>query len=218
MARSAKKILSKEQKDHRMVLAGLMLGILLASLDQTIVGTSLFRIVQEVGGADRFTGVVTAYLLSSTIFIPLAGKMGDRVGRRTVFLVSMGVFLVGSMLCGIAQNIDELILFRFLQGVGAGGLFPVAFAAVADMYPPSERGKIQGAMGAVFGLSAVIGPLLGGYLVDNVGWRWVFYVNLPVGIPAMLITFNHFARAQPQKDKPLDVAGALAMTAALSGI
>jgi EmrB/QacA subfamily drug resistance transporter len=204
-----------EERHHKMMVAGLMLGILLASLDQTVVGTSLPRIVAELGGLDRLSWLFSAYMLASTVIIPLAGKLSDRIGRRPVFLVGMGTFLAGSMLCGLAQDMQQLIAFRFVQGMGGGVLFPVAFATVADLYPPSERGKVQGAFGAVFGVSAMLGPLLGGFIVDHTTWRWVFYVNLPVGLAAIAITATHFPRVQPKRS-PIDVAGAVLLSGALT--
>lgn len=220
-----KEVQQGSEQHHRLIMVGLLLGIALAALDSTIVGTSLYTVARElstnsssVAGVASVTAVVSAYLLSSTVVIPLAGKMSDRTGRRPVFLAGMGVFLGGSVLCGVAQNIDQLIAFRFVQGLGGGMIFPVAFATVADLYPPSERGKIQGALSGVFGIAFIIGPSLGGYIVDHLSWRWIFYVNVPVGLAAIAITFRHFPRAVSRSAKPLDLPGAVTLTTALSAV
>src|SRR5262249_35940111 len=169
------------------VFGALMLGFLLAALDQTIVATALPTIVRELGGLYQLAWVVTAYLLASTASTPIWGKLGDLYGRKRMFQLVIGLFLVGSGLCGLSQSLPQLVGFRALQGLGAGGLFVTAQAIVADLVPPRERGRYQGLLGAVFGVSSVAGPLLGGWFVDNLSWRWVFYVNLPVGLVALLV-------------------------------
>ena len=169
------------------VFVALMLGMFLASLDQTIVSTALPTIVGELGGLDHLAWVVTAYLLASTVSTPLYGKLGDMLGRKPVFVAAIVIFLVGSMLSGLSQTMLQLILFRALQGLGAGGLIVGAQAILADIIPPRRRGRYMGLMGAVFAVSSVAGPLLGGFLVDNLSWRWVFYVNMPIGALALLI-------------------------------
>jgi EmrB/QacA subfamily drug resistance transporter len=171
----------------RLVFAGVMLAMFLAALDQTIVSTALPTIVSDLGGANHLSWVVTAYLLASTATTPLWGKLGDLYGRKTLFQVCIVIFLIGSVLCGQAHGMTELISFRALQGVGGGGLMVLAMAVIADVVPPRDRGRYQGLIGAVFGVSSVLGPLLGGFLVDNLSWRWVFYVNLPVGLVALAV-------------------------------
>src|SRR6059058_129883 len=179
---------SGEQRQRvRVVFGALMLVILLASLDQTIVSTALPTIVGDLGGLQHLSWVVTAYLLASTITGPLYGKFGDLYGRKGTLQVAIVIFLVGSALCGIAQNMAELIAFRALQGLGAGGLLTTTIAVVGDIIPPRDRGRYQGLFGAVFGVSTVVGPLLGGFFVDNLSWRWIFYVNLPLGALALFV-------------------------------
>jgi EmrB/QacA subfamily drug resistance transporter len=167
------------------VTIGVLLGLLLAALDQTIVGTALPRIVSELRGLEYYSWVVTAYLVASTTMTPIAGKLGDLFGRKPLLLSGMAGFVAASALCGQSQDMGQLVAFRALQGVFGGVLFATVFASIADIYPPETRPKVQGLFGAVFAVASVIGPTLGGFLTDNLGWRWVFYVNLPLGLAAI---------------------------------
>lgn len=176
---------------HREILivfSGLMAGLLVAALDQTIVATALPTIVGDLGGLNHLSWVVTAYLLTSTISVPLYGKVSDLLGRKIVFQAAIVIFVAGSMLAGLSQNMLQLVLFRALQGVGGGGLISMAQAIIGDIVSPRERGKYQGYLGAVFAFASVVGPLLGGWFVDHLTWRWVFYVNVPVGAAALVVT------------------------------
>jgi MFS family permease len=170
------------------IYSALMLAILLAALDQTIVSTALPTIVGDLGGLNHLSWVVTAYLLASTASTPLWGKLGDQFGRKNLFLASIVIFLVGSALCGQSRSMIELISFRALQGLGGGGLIVLTQAIIGDVVPARERGRYQGAFGAVFGVSSVAGPLLGGFFVDNLSWGWIFYINLPLDAVALIVT------------------------------
>jgi EmrB/QacA subfamily drug resistance transporter len=189
------------------IYSGLMVTLLLAALDQTIVSTSLPTIVSDLGGITQYSWVFTAYLLASTVTVPLYGKLGDLYGRRPLFLVAISIFLVGSALCGAAQGMTELVLFRAVQGVGAGGLFPLAMATVGVIVPPRDRGRYQGLIGATFAAASIIGPAVGGFIVDHASWRWVFYINLPVGGLALLGVSLTMPRRRERREHSIDWLG-----------
>ncbi len=174
-------------RQKALIMVAIMLGLFLAALDQTIVGTALPRIVTDLAGNNLYTWVVTVYLLTSTVTVPIYGKLSDIYGRRPLLLIGIVVFLLGSVLSGLSQSMGELIIFRGLQGLGAGAIFPIALSVIGDLFSPAERGRYQGLFGAVFGLSFIIGPFLGGFLTDNLSWHWIFYVNLPIGIAALAV-------------------------------
>src|SRR5712692_4191075 len=195
------------------ILIGVILGMLLAALDQTVVGTALPRIVASLGGFNHYAWVVTAYLLASTVSIPLYGKLSDIYGRRIFFIGGMVIFLAGSALAGTSQDMTQLIIYRAIQGLGAGALMPIAQAIIGDIFPPAERGKWQGLIIAVFGLATIIGPTLGGWITDNWGWRWVFYVNMPVGALAILTAGFVLPKAVRRIQHKIDYIGAAALVA-----
>jgi EmrB/QacA subfamily drug resistance transporter len=201
------------------ILGAVLLALFLGALDQTIVGTALPRIVTDLGGNEYYTWVVTIYLLTSTITVPFYGKLSDLYGRKPMMMFGVTVFLVGSALSGLSQNMAMLILFRGIQGIGAGALFPIALAVIGDLYTPAERGRYQGLFGAVFGISFIIGPALGGVLTDNVSWHWIFYVNIPVGIVSLIV----LARLLPTikragATRNFDLAGAGVFIVAISAL
>lgn len=219
-------------KQILVVLFGVMAGMLLAALDQSIVGTALPRIVSDLGGLDKLSWVVTAYLLTSTAVVPLWGKISDLYGRRLIFQVCICIFLVGSFLCGLTKELSGvaflsdhhlggmtiLILFRALQGIGGGGLFAIALSIIGDVIPPRERGRYQGYFGAVFGISSVAGPLLGGFFTDGPGWEWIFYVNIPIGLAALVVTSAALKMPVVRRDHKIDYAGAAIVVGAVASL
>lgn len=200
------------------VLGGLMAGMFLAALDQSIVGTALPQIVSEFNSLDKLSWVVTAYLLTSTASTPLWGKISDLYGRRPLFIAAIVTFLGGSVLSAVAQNIEQLIGFRAVQGLGAGGLMSLAFATIGDVIPPRERGKYMGYFGAVFGLSSVAGPLLGGLLTDGPGWRWIFWINVPIGAVALVIVSARLKLNHVRRSHQIDYLGAATVAAAVTSL
>ena len=201
------------------ILGAILLGLFLAALDQTIVGPVLPRIVTQLQGADLYTWVVTIFLVTSTITVPIYGKLSDLYGRRPLLMFGITVFLIGSALSGLSQTMWQLILFRGLQGLGAGALFPIALATIGDLFSPAERGKYQGLFGAVFGIAFLVGPGLGGFLTDTLSWHWIFFVNLPIGIFALIV----IARLLPniksrRRDIKIDYLGVIFLTLGLMPI
>ena len=198
------------------VTAGVMTGMLLAALEGTVVGTAMPTIVAALGGLAHYSWVVSAYLLASTVTVPLWGKLSDLFGRRLMFQIGIGVFLVGSLACGAAQSMTQLILARGLQGIGAGALIPLAMTIVGDIFTLEERARMQGLFSGVWGVSSVVGPLLGGFITDQLSWRWVFYINLPVGIAAALIIGLALREPERGQRPSIDYAGAFLLTAAVT--
>ncbi len=204
---------------HRQILivmGGLMAGMFLAALDQSIVGTALPQITSELGGLDKLSWVVTAYLLTQTASTPLWGKISDLYGRKLIFQLAIITFVVGSLLAGLAQGIGELIAARAVQGLGGGGLFALALATMGDIVPPRERGRYGGYFGVVFGTSSVLGPVLGGFFADGPGWRWIFFINIPIGIAALVITSAALKIEHVRRDHTIDYLGAATIVAAVS--
>ena len=207
------------QIDHRArmeILFAILLGLFLSALDQTIVGTAMPRILSELQGIELYTWVVTIYLLTSTITGPVYGKLSDQFGRKNLLMFGIFLFLLGSALSGLSSNMVQLIIFRGIQGLGAGALFPIALAVIGDLFTPRERGRYQGLFGAVFGLSAIIGPALGGYLTEHLSWHWVFFVNLPIGAVALFIIWRLLPALHTANiSRKVDYLGVAVFTAAL---
>ena len=189
-------------------MGGLMLALFLAALDQTVVSTAMPRIIADLGGFDRFTWVTTSYLVASTTSVPIVGRLSDLYGRKAFFIGGIIVFLVGSVLAGASQTMNQLIFFRAIQGIGGGSMMALSFASVGDLFPPAERGKYQGIVAGVFGLSSVIGPTLGGFITDNLSWNWVFYINVPLGLAVIVLFIRFFPHIRPDRlARRLDYAG-----------
>jgi EmrB/QacA subfamily drug resistance transporter len=199
-----------------LTIGGLMLTLLLSALDQTIVGTAMPRIIAELQGFDHYAWVTTAYLLTSTAVVPIVGKLSDIYGRKLFLIGGTFFFVLSSALCGLSQDLTQLIVFRGLQGAGGGILMSMVFTTVSSIFPPARRGRVQGVFTGVFGLSSVVGPLLGGYLTDALSWRWVFYVNLPLGLIALAVLWWGFPNIRPAStNRPIDVLGSLTMVLAV---
>jgi EmrB/QacA subfamily drug resistance transporter len=212
---SGPSLMSLPPRRKRAILGAILLTLFLASLDQTVVGTALPRIVTDLNGASLYSWVVTAYLLSSTVTVPVYGKFSDVFGRKVMLMIGVCLFLLGSWLSGASQNMYQLIAFRAVQGLGAGALFPLVIALIGDLYSPRERGRFQGLFGAVFGLSFIVGPFIGGWITDNISWHWVFYVNVPFGIASLVVLAITLpsARGRQTSIRDLDYVGIVLFTA-----
>jgi len=209
-------VMHLSQRSKLAIVVAVMLGLFLSALDQTVVGTALPTIVTDLGGNNLYVWVVTSYLLTSTITVPIYGKLSDLFGRKLLLIIGISLFLVGSALSGLSQNMTELIIFRGLQGLGAGALFPIALAVIGDLFTPRERGKYQGFFGGVFGLAFLVGPFLGGWITDNISWHWVFYVNLPIGAVALAVIASQLPNHKREGASPsVDYLGALVFTLAV---
>jgi len=205
--------LSKRAKQG--IIVAIMLALFLGALDQTIVGTALPKIITDLSGANLYTWVVTIYLLASTVTVPIYGKLSDMYGRKPLLLTGVGLFLLGSVLSGLSQNIQQLIIFRGIQGLGAGALFPIALATIGDLYSPKERGRYQGLFGAVFGIASLVGPALGGWLTDTFSWHLIFYVNLPIGLISIAIILLELPTIKGRANQKIDFLGALVFAAGI---
>jgi EmrB/QacA subfamily drug resistance transporter len=197
-----------------LILVGILLSMLLSSLDQTIVGTAMPRVIADLNGLDHYAWVFTAYMLASTVMLPIYGKLSDIYGRRPFYIAGMALFLAGSALSGTSQDMTQLIAFRAIQGLGAGAMMPIVQAIIGDIFPPAERGKWQGLMMAVFGFAMIIGPTAGGFITDNWGWRWVFYVNMPLGLLALATAAVALPGQSARSQHHIDYLGAATLVAA----
>ena len=199
-----------------LAMVGVLLTLFLAALDQTVVATAMPRIIADLGGFDRYTWVTTAYLVASTTAVPIVGRMTDIYGRKAFYIGGIVVFLAGSVLAGLSQTMTQLIVFRAIQGIGGGVIMANSFIAIADLFPPETRGKYQGFVGVVFGMSSVIGPTLGGFITDNLSWNWIFYVNIPIGLPVLVLIILMFPSIRPEvESRKLDYPGMVALILAV---
>ncbi|MET3291910.1 DHA2 family efflux MFS transporter permease subunit [Brevibacillus fluminis] len=203
--------MDQKKTNTTLTVVGLMLGLLLAALDQTIVSTAMPTILGIFGGLDKFVWVYSAYLIASVVGMPIFGKLSDMYGRKRFFVLGLVIFMLGSALCGTAQSMTQLILYRAIQGIGGGALMPIVFTIVFDIFPPEKRGKMQGLFGAVFGLSSVLGPLAGAFFTDYVNWRWCFYVNLPLGIVSLILIYMSYHETRSSHKQKIDLLGTVLM-------
>ncbi|WP_135551335.1 MDR family MFS transporter [Paenibacillus cymbidii] len=204
--------MDKHRSNIKLVVAGLLLGLFMAALDQTIVSTAMTTIIKKLGGLESFIWVYSAYMIAMVVSTPIFGKLSDMFGRKRFFLMGLMLFMVGSILCGTAQNMDQLIIYRALQGIGGGALMPIVFTIIFDLFPMEKRGKMMGLFGAVFGLSSVFGPVMGGAITDNFSWRWIFYINVPIGILSFLFILAAYHESLNKRKQNIDWLGAILLT------
>ncbi len=201
-----------KKSNTRLVVAGLMLGLFMAALDQTIVSTAMTTIIKKLGGLESFIWVYSAYMIAMVVSTPIFGKLSDMYGRKRYFLMGLVLFMAGSILCGMAMNMDQLILYRAIQGIGGGALMPIVFTIIFDLFPAEKRGKMMGLFGAVFGVSSVFGPILGGAITDSLSWRWIFYINVPIGILAIIFIAKAYHETKVTRKQVIDWTGAVLLT------
>ncbi|MDP4164915.1 MAG: MFS transporter, partial [Bacillota bacterium] len=201
----------KKDNNLKFVVAGLLLGILMSAMDNTIVATAMGTIVSDLGGFDKFIWVTSAYMVAVMAGMPIFGKLSDMFGRKRFFIFGLSIFLIGSALCGVAHSIIQLSIFRAIQGIGGGALMPIAFTIVFDIFPPENRGKMTGLLGAVFGASSVLGPLLGAYITDYISWHWVFYVNVPIGLVSLFLIVRYYHESLQHTKQKIDWFGAITL-------
>ena len=207
--------MNAQKSNIKLVVAGLLLGILMSAMDNTIVATAMYTIVKDLGGFDQIVWVTSAYMVAVMAGTPIFGKLSDMYGRKRFYIFGLIVFLVGSALCGMADSMLQLIIFRVIQGIGGGALMPIAFTIVFDLFPPEKRGKMTGLLGAVFGTSSILGPLLGAFITDNIGWEWVFYVNLPIGIVSFIFILTAYKETLSHVKQKIDWTGAATLVGAV---
>jgi len=204
-----------QESNLRVVVAGLLLGILMSAMDNTIVATAMGTIVADLGDFDKFVWVTSAYMVAVMAGMPIFGKLSDMFGRKRFFVFGLIIFLIGSALCGIAQSMVQLSVFRAIQGIGGGALMPIAFTIIFDIFPPEKRGKMTGLLGAVFGASSVLGPLLGAYITEYINWHWVFYVNVPIGLLSLFLIVRYYRESSQRTDQIIDWGGAITLVIAV---
>jgi len=203
------------KSNTKLVVAGLLLGLFMAALDQTIVSTAMTTIIKKLGGLESFIWVYSAYMIAMVVSTPIFGKLSDMYGRKRFFLAGLILFLLGSILCGTAQNMDQLIVYRALQGIGGGALMPIVFTIIFDLFPAEKRGKMMGLFGAVFGVSSVFGPIMGGAITDYLSWRWIFYINVPIGLLSVYFIATAYHETKSTRKQSIDWAGAVLLTGAI---
>lgn len=207
--------MNSKESNLKLVVIGLLLGILMSAMDNTIVASAMGTIVSDLGGLDKIVWVTSAYMVMVMAGTPIFGKLSDMYGRKRFFIFGLIVFLAGSALCGTATSITQLSIYRAIQGIGGGALMPIAFTIMFDIYPPEKRGKLTGLFGAVFGISSVLGPLLGAYITDYVGWQWVFYINLPIGVAAFILITMSYKESVSHSKQRIDWGGAFTLVGAV---